>query len=99
MRIGRRADRQARSGEGSAGEQPALQERAAVDSPMLFGSMPSMRALILGAAVAVGLGLAAHPAVAAQTGPTCAPATLDNSALQDGSVTVSPLPGSRDASP
>jgi hypothetical protein len=35
----------------------------------------------------------------AQTAPTCGPASLDNSALQDGSVTVSPLPGSRDVSP
>ena len=29
----------------------------------------------------------------------CPPATLDNSALQDGAVTISPLAGSRDASP
>jgi hypothetical protein len=36
---------------------------------------------------------------AAQTAPNCAPATLDNSALQPGGVTVSPVPGSRDASP
>ena len=40
------------------------------------------------------------PAIAlAQNGPACAPATLNNSALLDGAVTVSPLPGSRDASP
>jgi hypothetical protein len=58
-----------------------------------------MRALILGAAVAVGPGFAAPTAAAGQAGPACAPATLDNSALQDGSVTVSPLPGSRVASP
>jgi hypothetical protein len=38
-------------------------------------------------------------AAAGQAGPTCGPATLNNSALQDGAVTVSPLPGSRDASP
>ena len=43
--------------------------------------------------------LAQGSAAAAQTGPTCGPASLDNSALQDGSVTVSPLPGSRDVSP
>jgi Arylsulfotransferase (ASST) len=49
--------------------------------------------------VAVGVGLAAQTALAAPTGPACAPATLDNSSLQDGSVTVSPLAGSRDASP
>jgi Arylsulfotransferase (ASST) len=35
----------------------------------------------------------------AQAGPSCPPAVLDNSALQDGAVTVSPLAGSRDASP
>ncbi|HYB24863.1 MAG TPA: arylsulfotransferase family protein [Solirubrobacteraceae bacterium] len=35
----------------------------------------------------------------AQNGPACPPATLNNSALQDGAVTVSPLAGSRDASP
>ena len=63
------------------------------------GSMFSMRALILGPVVAVGLGFAAQAAAAGQTGPACAPASLDNSALQDGSVTVSPLAGSRDASP
>ncbi len=48
--------------------------------------------------MAVGLGLGAQAAAAGQTGPACAPATLDNSALGDGSVTISPLPGSRDAS-
>lgn len=49
--------------------------------------------------MAVGLGLTAQAATAVQTGSACAPTTLDNSALQDGSVTVSPLPGSRVASP
>ncbi len=63
------------------------------------GSMLSMRALILGAVATLGLALAAGSAAAAQTGPACAPATLDNSALQDGVVTVSPLAGSRDATP
>jgi hypothetical protein len=43
--------------------------------------------------------LAEGSVAVAQTGPTCGPANLDNSALQDGSVTVSPLAGSRDASP
>jgi hypothetical protein len=38
-------------------------------------------------------------AASAQAGPMCPPATLDNSAIQDGAVTVSPLAGSRDASP
>jgi hypothetical protein len=49
-------------------------------------------------ALGLGLGLVAATAVA-QSGPTCGPATLNSSALQDGSVTVSPLPGSRDATP
>ncbi len=48
--------------------------------------------------MALGLGLAASAAVAAQTAPTCTPATLNTSALKAGSVTVSPLSGSRDAS-
>jgi hypothetical protein len=43
--------------------------------------------------------LAGGGAAQAQGGPMCPPATLDNSALQDGAVTVSPLAGSRDASP
>jgi Arylsulfotransferase (ASST) len=45
------------------------------------------------------VGVSAQTAAAGQTGPACAPATLDDSALQDGSVTVSPLAGSRVASP
>jgi len=39
------------------------------------------------------------PTAVAQTAPSCVPSTLDNSALQAGLVTVSPLAGSRDASP
>ncbi len=46
----------------------------------------------------LALGSAADVA-AAQTAPQCVPTTLDNSALQAGAVTVSPLAGSRDASP
>ncbi len=66
----------------------------------LAGRCSSMRALILGAAAAAGCwGSPRRPPPPARSAPTCAPATLDNSALQDGSVTVSPLPGSRDASP
>ena len=62
------------------------------------GFMPSVRRLILGPAVAVGLlGACASSAVAASA-PTCTPAALNNSALLDGRVTVSPMPGSRDAS-
>jgi Arylsulfotransferase (ASST) len=58
-----------------------------------------MRALILGPALALGLASPAAFAAAAQAGPTCTPATLNNSALQQGALTVSPLSGSRDASP
>jgi Arylsulfotransferase (ASST) len=62
--------------------------------------MLSIRALILGPVIALGVGSSlAVGASAAQSGPTCGPATLNNSALEDGAVTVSPLPGSRDASP
>jgi hypothetical protein len=43
--------------------------------------------------------LAADTAFATQPAPTCAPSTLNTPALLDGTVTVSPLPGSRDASP
>jgi hypothetical protein len=49
--------------------------------------------------VAVGVGYSAQATLAAQLAPACAPTNLDNSALQDGAVTVSPLPGSRVASP
>ncbi len=60
-----------------------------------------MRALVLGPLLALGpLGFAGLTATAAaQSAPTCVPASIDNSALQAGAVTVSPLPGSRDASP
>ncbi len=49
--------------------------------------------------MALGLGLAASAGAAAQTAPACVPATLNTSALKGGSATVSPLSGSRDASP
>jgi hypothetical protein len=66
--------------------------------------MLSMRALILGSAVALALGAdaasaRAGSAVPQQAAPTCTPASLDNSALQDRAVTISPLPGARDAAP
>src|SRR4051794_36946100 len=65
-----------------------------------LGSMPSMRALVLGPLLALGIGVAGLTATtAAHSAPTCVPASIDNSALQAGAVTVSPLPGSRDASP
>ena len=50
--------------------------------------------------LALGLAIGpAHPAGAATSAPACAPSTLNTSALLDGTVTVSPLPGSRDATP
>jgi Arylsulfotransferase (ASST) len=62
--------------------------------------MFSMRAATLGlTAAALGPVLAAGSAAAAESAPTCTPATLNTPATLDGSVTVSPLPGSRDASP
>jgi hypothetical protein len=66
--------------------------------------MFSMRVLILGAGAALGLVLTGgvtglRVAYAETAGRACAPATLNNSALQNGVVTVSPLPGSRDATP
>jgi Arylsulfotransferase (ASST) len=62
--------------------------------------MFSMRAAIVGLTAAVlGPVLAVGSAAAAQSAPTCTPATLNTPATLDGSVTVSPLPGSRDASP
>ena len=45
------------------------------------------------------VGLLAPGAAPAQAAPACEPATLNTSATLAGSVTVSPLPGSRDASP
>jgi Arylsulfotransferase (ASST) len=47
--------------------------------------------------VALGFGLIGTSAAASPSGPNCSPAALDDSALEAGSVTVSPLPGSRDA--
>jgi Arylsulfotransferase (ASST) len=63
--------------------------------------MLSIRTLILGPALALGLAAAAGEsgAAAAQAGPTCTPAVLNSSAEQSGAVTISPVPGSRDASP
>jgi hypothetical protein len=47
--------------------------------------------------IALACGCAATAAAA--NAPTCTPASLNSSALLGGAVTVSPLPGSRDASP
>jgi hypothetical protein len=57
-------------------------------------------AVPLGTALALALlgAAAGTPAEAARGGIPCAPARLNNSALLAGAVTVSPLPGSRDAS-
>jgi hypothetical protein len=55
---------------------------------------------MLGPSVALVVGFAGLTATAAaQSAPTCVPESLNNSALQAGVVTISPLPGSRDASP
>jgi hypothetical protein len=61
--------------------------------------MLAMRALILGPAATLALVPAIASAAASRSAPTCTPATIDNSAVLSGSVTVSPMPGSRDASP
>ena len=57
------------------------------------------RALIVGLVGSLGLWLAAADAGASPSAPTCTPASLNSSAVLAGSVTVSPMPGSRDASP
>jgi hypothetical protein len=59
--------------------------------------MLSMRALIVGLMTALGLGPAAATAFATARAPSCTPATLNTSAIKAGSVTVSPLSGSRAA--
>jgi hypothetical protein len=61
--------------------------------------MLAMRALILGPAATLALLPAIASAAASRSAPSCTPATIDNSAVLSGSVTVSPMPGSRDASP
>jgi len=63
-----------------------------------------VRRLIVSVTVAVGVSFALPGIVPARVArpraaPLCVPATLDNSALLGGAVTVSPLPGSRDATP
>jgi Arylsulfotransferase (ASST) len=71
--------------------------------------MLSARALMIGATALVGFASAAATTAdpttataataAGSHGPLCTPTTLDASAMRAGSVTVSPMPGSRDASP
>jgi hypothetical protein len=58
-----------------------------------------VRAQIVASATLLMLVLATDSACAAPPAPACAPSTLNTSALSDGSVTLSPLPGSRDATP
>jgi hypothetical protein len=60
-----------------------------------------LAAAIALAALALALELNARPAhaAAAAAGPTCVPASVNASALLDGAVTVSPMPGAADASP
>src|ERR1700722_552504 len=62
------------------------------------GPMLSMRALIVGLTTALWAASAAAASVAAG-GPTWGTPTLNTSAVKAGSVTVSPLSGSRDATP
>ncbi len=50
-------------------------------------------------AALLALGLADASPSAATDSPVCVPSTLNNSWQLDGSLTVSPLPGSRDATP
>jgi Arylsulfotransferase (ASST) len=69
--------------------------------------MPAVRVPIVGLTALLGLALVAPGARAADSArayaagsaPACEPTTLNTSATLAGSVTVSPLPGSRDASP
>jgi Arylsulfotransferase (ASST) len=61
--------------------------------------MPAVRARIVGLAGLLVAGLATPGVTAAQAAPICQSTTLNTSATLAGSVTVSPLPGSRDASP
>jgi Arylsulfotransferase (ASST) len=63
-----------------------------------FGSMLAMRVIILGPAATLALVPAVASAAASRSAPTCTPATIDKSAVLSGLVTVSPMPGSRDAS-
>ena len=67
------------------------------------GPMPDMRTCILRTATATtaaaALAAGSPPLALAGPAPQCTPATLDNSAIQAGAVTVSPIPGSRDATP
>jgi Arylsulfotransferase (ASST) len=61
--------------------------------------MISVRVQIAGLTLLLAVGLTTGSAHATSPAPACAPSTLNTSAQLDGSVTVSPLPGSRDATP
>src|SRR5258707_14611142 len=60
--------------------------------------MLSMRALIVGLTTALGAAPAAAASVGARA-PSCVPPILNTSAVKAGSVTVSPVSGSRDGTP
>jgi hypothetical protein len=65
---------------------------------MLFSRAPILGPVAI-LALGLGLGITGTAAAgAAQASPGCAPASLNNSLLQDSSVTISPLAGSRDVS-
>jgi Arylsulfotransferase (ASST) len=57
-----------------------------------------IRPVIAGLVLTLGLGSSPVARAAAVSAPTCTPSTLNNSVVLAGSVTVSPQPGSRDAS-
>ncbi len=79
---------------------PPLRKVRRLSLLLCSGSMSSIRALILWAvSAALALALPTGPAIAAQTGPACVPSTLNTPAVVAGAVTISPAPGSRDASP
>jgi len=60
---------------------------------------PGLAAAVVVAALGLALELDARPAQAAATRSSCVPASVNASALLDGAVTVSPMPGAADASP
>jgi hypothetical protein len=86
---------------------PAFAARSARALPAVAGVLVVAGALALpasaGALTVSAVAPSAPPprseSVAGAAGPGCAPQTLDASAQLDGAVTVSPMPGARDATP
>jgi Arylsulfotransferase (ASST) len=79
-------------------ERPGAPRPRVLPNPPPVGSARRI-AVALGLIGAAALGLAASASAAASAAPACAPSTLDTSAaLAGGAVTVSPAPGSMDAS-